>query len=162
MALILAPARGSPTNLPRDEALRFCIRFEVYGRLRRRAGRAANRGFEARRRGCRSHRPGRLIDILTMQQGRLIALSRVSFVVLDEADRMFDMGCEAVWKLHALACIARRSCPSLSREDANNSQSLRSRTASNVGIASMASTRPKTPHSRVDVHAGSSRRSPWC
>ena len=43
--------------------------------------------------------PGRLIDILTMQQGRLIALSRVSFVVLDEADRMFDMGCEAVWKL---------------------------------------------------------------
>ena len=40
--------------------------------------------------------PGRLIDILTMQQGRLIALSRVSFVVLDEADRMFDMGTRSV------------------------------------------------------------------
>lgn len=36
--------------------------------------------------------PGRLIDILTMQSGRLIDLGRVSYVVLDEADRMFDMG----------------------------------------------------------------------
>jgi len=38
--------------------------------------------------------PGRMIDILTMQAGKLISLSRVSFVVLDEADRMFDMGFE--------------------------------------------------------------------
>jgi len=38
--------------------------------------------------------PGRFIDLLTMQQGRMISLSRVSFVVLDEADRMFDMGFE--------------------------------------------------------------------
>ena len=49
--------------------------------------------------------PGRLIDILTMQQGRLIALSRVSFVVLDEADRMFDMGCEPVWKSFNFWCV---------------------------------------------------------
>ena len=65
--------------------------------------------------------PGRLIDILTMQQGRLIALSRVSFVVLDEADRMFDMGCEARVEtssgLYAVACIARRSCPSFARRE---------------------------------------------
>ena len=36
--------------------------------------------------------PGRLIDILTMQSGKLLSLQRVSFVVMDEADRMFDMG----------------------------------------------------------------------
>ena len=38
--------------------------------------------------------PGRLIDMLTLNQGRLISFSRVSYVVLDEADRMFDMGFE--------------------------------------------------------------------
>jgi ATP-dependent RNA helicase DDX46/PRP5 len=38
--------------------------------------------------------PGRMIDILTMQAGKLISLKRVSFVVMDEADRMFDMGFE--------------------------------------------------------------------
>jgi len=36
--------------------------------------------------------PGRMIDILTMQSGKLLSLQRVSYVVLDEADRMFDMG----------------------------------------------------------------------
>ena len=36
--------------------------------------------------------PGRMIDILTMQAGRILSLQRVSYVVLDEADRMFDMG----------------------------------------------------------------------
>jgi len=36
--------------------------------------------------------PGRMIDILTMQSGKILSLKRVSFVVCDEADRMFDMG----------------------------------------------------------------------
>ena len=36
--------------------------------------------------------PGRLIDILTMQSGKILSLQRVTFVVLDEADRMYDMG----------------------------------------------------------------------
>jgi len=36
--------------------------------------------------------PGRIIDILTMQSGKILSLRRVSYVVLDEADRMFDMG----------------------------------------------------------------------
>jgi len=36
--------------------------------------------------------PGRLIDILTMRGGKVMSLSRVSYVVMDEADRMFDMG----------------------------------------------------------------------
>jgi len=36
--------------------------------------------------------PGRLIDILTMRDGKILSLRRVTFVVLDEADRMYDMG----------------------------------------------------------------------
>jgi ATP-dependent RNA helicase DDX46/PRP5 len=36
--------------------------------------------------------PGRLIDILTMQSGKILSLQRVSYCVMDEADRMFDMG----------------------------------------------------------------------
>ena len=36
--------------------------------------------------------PGRLIDILTMQSGKLLSLQRVSYVVMDEGDRMYDMG----------------------------------------------------------------------
>lgn len=36
--------------------------------------------------------PGRLIDILTMQSGKILSLQRVTYVVMDEADRMFDMG----------------------------------------------------------------------
>lgn len=36
--------------------------------------------------------PGRLIDILTMQSGKLLSLRRVTYVVMDEADRMYDMG----------------------------------------------------------------------
>jgi hypothetical protein len=35
-----------------------------------------------------------MIDILTMQQGRLISLKRVSYVVLDEADRMYATASE--------------------------------------------------------------------
>lgn len=38
--------------------------------------------------------PGRLIDILTMQSGKILSLQRVTFVVIDEADRCFDMGFE--------------------------------------------------------------------
>nr|CCA14242.1 Os08g0159900 putative [Albugo laibachii Nc14] len=38
--------------------------------------------------------PGRMIDILCMSAGKVVSLQRVSYVVLDEADRMFDMGFE--------------------------------------------------------------------
>ena len=43
--------------------------------------------------------PGRLIDILCMQAGKLLTLKRVSIVVMDEADRMFDMGFEPQIKM---------------------------------------------------------------
>lgn len=38
--------------------------------------------------------PGRLIDLLAANGGRITTLRRTTFVVLDEADRMFDMGFE--------------------------------------------------------------------
>jgi ATP-dependent RNA helicase DDX46/PRP5 len=38
--------------------------------------------------------PGRFIDILTMNAGKLVSLARVSYLIIDEADRMFDMGFE--------------------------------------------------------------------
>ncbi|KAF4662922.1 atp-dependent rna helicase [Perkinsus chesapeaki] len=38
--------------------------------------------------------PGRLIDVLTLSNGKVTNLRRVSTVTLDEADRMFDMGFE--------------------------------------------------------------------
>jgi ATP-dependent RNA helicase DDX46/PRP5 len=38
--------------------------------------------------------PGRMIDMLCANQGKVTNLRRVTFVCLDEADRMFDMGFE--------------------------------------------------------------------
>jgi ATP-dependent RNA helicase DDX46/PRP5 len=38
--------------------------------------------------------PGRMIELLSTNSGRLINLQRVTYLVLDEADRMFDMGFE--------------------------------------------------------------------
>ncbi|KAA6382199.1 MAG: putative Pre-mRNA-processing ATP-dependent RNA helicase PRP5 [Streblomastix strix] len=36
--------------------------------------------------------PGRLIEILSMHKGQMVQLERTTYVVLDEADRMMDMG----------------------------------------------------------------------
>ena len=38
--------------------------------------------------------PGRIIDLLSANSGRVTNFNRVSYLVLDEADRMFDMGFE--------------------------------------------------------------------
>eukprot|EP00727_Mastigamoeba_balamuthi_P004885 m51a1_g14395 putative probable atp-dependent rna helicase ddx46 (1222) ;mRNA; r:342551-347099 len=38
--------------------------------------------------------PGRMIDVLVSNAGRITNLRRVTFIILDEADRMFDMGFE--------------------------------------------------------------------
>ncbi|ETO20067.1 DEAD (Asp-Glu-Ala-Asp) box polypeptide 46 [Reticulomyxa filosa] len=44
--------------------------------------------------------PGRMIDMLCTNQGRLVNLQRVTYLVLDEADRMFDLGFEP--QIHAI------------------------------------------------------------
>ncbi|GAA99016.1 uncharacterized protein L969DRAFT_91839 [Mixia osmundae IAM 14324] len=38
--------------------------------------------------------PGRMIELLGTNSGRLVNLRRITYLVLDEADRMFDMGFE--------------------------------------------------------------------
>ena len=38
--------------------------------------------------------PGRMIDILVTSNGKVTNLRRVTYLVMDEADRMFDMGFE--------------------------------------------------------------------
>jgi len=38
--------------------------------------------------------PGRLVDLATVNQGRLLNFRRVTFFVMDEADRLWDMGFE--------------------------------------------------------------------
>lgn len=38
--------------------------------------------------------PGRMIDLLCANNGRVTNLKRATYLVLDEADRMFDMGFE--------------------------------------------------------------------
>ncbi|WVW83208.1 pre-mRNA-processing ATP-dependent RNA helicase PRP5 [Kwoniella bestiolae CBS 10118] len=38
--------------------------------------------------------PGRMIDLLTANNGRVTNLRRTTYIVMDEADRMFDMGFE--------------------------------------------------------------------
>ncbi|GMM57758.1 DEAD-box RNA helicase [Maudiozyma humilis] len=38
--------------------------------------------------------PGRFIDLLTINGGKLVNTRRITFVVIDEADRLFDMGFE--------------------------------------------------------------------
>ena len=38
--------------------------------------------------------PGRMIDMLAANSGKVTNLRRVTYLVLDEADRMFDMGFE--------------------------------------------------------------------
>lgn len=38
--------------------------------------------------------PGRMIDMLAANSGRVTNMRRCTYVVLDEADRMFDMGFE--------------------------------------------------------------------
>ena len=38
--------------------------------------------------------PGRMIDLLGANSGRVVNLRRVTYLVMDEADRMFDLGFE--------------------------------------------------------------------
>lgn len=38
--------------------------------------------------------PGRIIDLLCTNNGRILSLSHITYLVMDEADRMFDLGFE--------------------------------------------------------------------
>ena len=52
--------------------------------------------------------PGRMRDVLAVSNGRITNLRRVSYVVLDEADRMLDMGFEPQIKVMIQNCQLER------------------------------------------------------
>ena len=94
IGLIMAPARELAVQIFR-ETKKFTKVLSmravaVYG------GSAVSEQINAMKRGAEIvvATPGRFIDLLTLNAGKLISLSRVSYLVLDEADRMFDMGFE--------------------------------------------------------------------
>ncbi|CAN0296716.1 unnamed protein product, partial [Ectocarpus fasciculatus] len=91
VALVLAPTRELASQIY-DEARRFCYRtgiapVVIYG------GADVRSQFRELERGCDLlvATPGRLVDLL--ERGR-ISLACIQFLVLDEADRMLDMGFE--------------------------------------------------------------------
>lgn len=94
IGLILAPARELAMQIS-DVAKRFCKHLNLKSSCVYGGGAVAEQIGELKR-GAEIvvATPGRLIDILTMQAGKVLSLRRVSYVVMDEADRMYDMGFE--------------------------------------------------------------------
>ncbi|RZC90698.1 hypothetical protein C5167_028530 [Papaver somniferum] len=94
IALIIAPTRELVQQIHKD-IMKFAkvmgIRsVPVYG------GSQTNKQINAVKNGTEIVicTPGRMIDFLCKNNGRMINLSKVTYLVLDEADRMFDMGFE--------------------------------------------------------------------
>jgi ATP-dependent RNA helicase DDX46/PRP5 len=99
IGLIMAPARELALQI-RNEAKKFTKFLNqrvacVYG------GAAVADQIADLKRGAEIVvcTPGRMIELLCMQAGKMISLRRVTMVVLDEADRMFDMGFESQIKM---------------------------------------------------------------
>jgi ATP-dependent RNA helicase DDX46/PRP5 len=94
VGLIMVPTRELATQVYND-AKTFCKVLNlncvaVFG------GTGVAGQLSELKRGCEIVicTPGRMIDVLTTSNGKITNLRRVTYVVLDEADRMFDMGFE--------------------------------------------------------------------
>ena len=94
IGLIMAPTRELVQQIGK-EIKRFTKFLEltavcVYG------GSGVANQINELKRGCEVVicTPGRMIDLLVTSNGKITNLRRVTFLVLDEADRMFDMGFE--------------------------------------------------------------------
>ncbi|CAF2772789.1 unnamed protein product [Rotaria sp. Silwood2] len=94
IAIIMAPTRELALQTTR-ECKKFAKLFDirciaVYG------GTSVSEQIAQLKRGAEIIvcTPGRLVDMLTANNGRVTNVRRVTYVVVDEADRMFDMGFE--------------------------------------------------------------------
>ena len=94
IGLVMAPSRELALQI-HSEAKKFCKKLGmrsacIYG------GVGVPQQIGELKRGAEVivATPGRLIDILATNCGKVTNLKRCSFLVLDEADRMFDMGFE--------------------------------------------------------------------
>eukprot|EP00698_Gefionella_okellyi_P000578 TRINITY_DN104_c0_g1_i2.p2 TRINITY_DN104_c0_g1~~TRINITY_DN104_c0_g1_i2.p2 ORF type:complete len:795 (-),score=227.75 TRINITY_DN104_c0_g1_i2:2571-4841(-) len=94
IALVLAPTRELAVQIF-NEARKFATALElriscIYG------GAPMKDQIAELKRGAEVVvcTPGRMIDMLCANAGKVTNLKRVTYVVLDEADRMFDMGFE--------------------------------------------------------------------
>ena len=94
IGMIMGPTRELVTQIGKDckrygKAMGFSA-VSVYGG----SGIAAQIGDLKRGAEIVACTPGRMIDLLTTGSGKITNLRRVTYMVLDEADRMFDMGFE--------------------------------------------------------------------
>eukprot|EP00375_Theileria_parva_P000890 XP_763560.1 ATP-dependent RNA helicase [Theileria parva strain Muguga] len=92
IVLIIAPTRELVIQISNE-----CAKFSKSVGLRTLAvygGAGIGEQLNALKRGAEIvvGTPGRLIDVLTLSKGKVTNLRRVTYLVLDEADRMFDMG----------------------------------------------------------------------
>ncbi|CAB3988541.1 probable ATP-dependent RNA helicase DDX46, partial [Paramuricea clavata] len=94
IAIIMTPTRELALQIHR-EAKKFCKPLSlrvtcVYG------GTGISEQIAELKRGAEIIvcTPGRMIDMLTANNGRVTNCRRCTYIVLDEADRMFDMGFE--------------------------------------------------------------------
>lgn len=94
IGIIMTPTRELATQIAK-EARKFTRLLNlnvvcVYG------GSSISEQIAELKRGCEIIvcTPGRMIDMLAANNGRVTNLRRVTYVVLDEADRMFDLGFE--------------------------------------------------------------------
>ena len=94
LLLVLAPARELGLQIA-SEARRFAdaLNLRVASLV---GGGSLKEQLAQLRRGSQVAvcTPGRLIEVLCLNNGRALSLRRTSIVVLDEADRMLDMGFE--------------------------------------------------------------------
>lgn len=92
IALIMAPTRELATQICKEaQSLGKVCDVTVQPAI---GGTPIGEQLGAIKRGCHAivGTPGRMVDIFSISGGKVVNLYRVSFFVLDEADRMMDLG----------------------------------------------------------------------
>ncbi|SCU84030.1 LAME_0C07888g1_1 [Lachancea meyersii CBS 8951] len=95
LGLILAPTRELAIQI-HEEACKFTKETPTIRSICCTGGSELKQQINDLKRGVEIvvATPGRFIDLLTLNAGKLVNTKRVTFVVMDEADRLFDLGFE--------------------------------------------------------------------